>query len=212
MHFDKEMEALYKCSELFNELEDEGRLRVVKYLVDRFKIYDQSAFDESIRFQESSQNNRFINSASARTNTSKNEHVEDFEISDETENNQQTDSVVEDVPDYPTLNDLMIKDYPKNEPEWMLVFAYYSSNFGSSTFTKSDLRDRYREIGRYSKSCQNNFNNNFASGIKKDWFKSVAGDKLIVKEPGKEYVLKIISGNSEGRESRRGKPKSKSKK
>ena len=34
--FDKEIEALAKCSELLKELDDDSKYRVLKYLLERF--------------------------------------------------------------------------------------------------------------------------------------------------------------------------------
>ncbi|MBK7873776.1 MAG: hypothetical protein IPJ74_25520 [Saprospiraceae bacterium] len=48
MIFDKEMEALVKCTDMIKELDDEARIRVVKYLIERFGI----GFSKSTNFEK----------------------------------------------------------------------------------------------------------------------------------------------------------------
>ena len=111
--------------------------------------------------------------------------------------------------DYPTLNDLVIKDYPKGEPEWILCYAFYSSSFGSTTFTRENILDRYKENNRATDTRRKNIRQNLASCIKKDWIKSINDTEFVVKVEGSNYAKQIICGNSQGKERKIGKRKNK---
>ncbi len=120
-----------------------------------------------------------------------------------------TPNIVEE--DFPTLNDLVIKDYPKGEPEWILCYAFYSSNFGKSRFTKDDILKKYRENNRFTEQRGKNFRQNLGSCIKKDWIKSVNDEnaEFVMKKEGSEYALQVILGNSQSKERKPGKRKNK---
>ncbi len=200
MILDKELEAMVKCTSLLEDVDQAGRFRVIKYLVDRFNIQQSSGHQPQLNSETSRQSSTSFESPAVDADDESNEENAIIDLDDQ-------DTVYEDILDFPTLNDLMIKDYPKTEAEWMLCFGFYSSEFGNSTFSKDDLRERYREIDRYTKSNRNNFNNNLAACIRRDWFKSVNDGKLIMKIEGNEYAKKIIDGKSEANERKQSKRK-----
>lgn len=178
--FDKEIEAIAKCTELIKDLEKDSKFRVIKYLIERF----------GIGMEYSNQNQPASTNAENKLITAQpSENGEDVEY---------TEEIQEDVNDYPTLKDLLIKNYPKTETEWILCYSFYSSKFGSDTFTKEDILEKYKDNNRYSKSNGANLSNNLKTCVKKDWIKSVNDVDFIMKEEGKNYANKIISGNSEG--------------
>ncbi|OJV52813.1 MAG: hypothetical protein BGO31_03385 [Bacteroidetes bacterium 43-16] len=63
-------------------------------------------------------------------------------------------------PEYPHINDLLRKRDKCTEPEWVLIFAFYESNFGNDTFTIEKVRDAYYEK-RKNESRRKNFHKNF---------------------------------------------------
>jgi len=181
MLLDKEMEALVKCTELIKDLDDQARLRVVKYLVEKFEI----GIQRQVSFTESK-------------SASKSTDIKQIDVDkDEIE-----DTSYEDVPssEYPTLKDLLIKNYPKSEVEWILCYAFYASNFGKTTLTKEDITSGYKENGRYSTSNRNNLTNNVKNCVKKDWMKSVNDTEFILRKEGKDYAKQVVSGNSTTKE------------
>ena len=63
----------------------------------------------------------------------------------------------------PNIRDVVIKNFPKTESEWILVYAIYCSEQGAKTFTAEDIRQMYHDTNRYTE----NRNKNFAANIKK---------------------------------------------
>nr|WP_295927206.1 hypothetical protein [uncultured Dyadobacter sp.] len=115
-------------------------------------------------------------------------------------NNQQfTDFSESKIEEYPSLKDLLIKSYPKNESEWILCYAFDASKQGTEVFGKQDIINLYKENGRWEKNT-NNFGQNLMSCIKKDWIKSISSTDFVFKPSGLSYVKEILTGNSTGKE------------
>lgn len=179
MMFDKEIEAIAKCTELIKDLDDEAKVRVMKYLIERFGI----GFQRNASFGSNEYSNQEPKQIKGNNPEESVEYVEE-ETSDK----------------YPTLKDLMIKDYPKTEAEWILCYAFYSSNFGNDTFKKDDIAEKYKENNRYTDSARANLGNNINACVKKDWIKSVNDTDFVMKSEGITYVKQVIAGNSIGKE------------
>lgn len=179
MMFDKEIEAIAKCTEQIKDLEEDAKVRVVKYLIERFGI----GFSKSPTFERS------VNADMPVKQLKESQPGEVVEFVDEESDN-----------DYPTLKDLMIKDYPKTEAEWVLCYAFYSSKSGTDTFKREDISDRYKENNRFSESSKANLGNNINACVKKDWFKSVNDSDFVMKPEGINYSKQVVSGNSISKE------------
>lgn len=184
--FDKEIEALAKCTELIKDLDDNSKVRVLKYLIERFEIGAKSvntnSFVANHQLNQSTQNTEFVQTSYASENKTE---------------------------EYPTLKQLLIKNLPKNETEWILCYAFYASNYGEDTFKRDDILEKYKESNRTTNSNNANLNNNLNSCIKKDWFKDVNKDEFILKPEGTLYAKEVLKGNSTTKEVKRTK-KSKS--
>lgn len=63
----------------------------------------------------------------------------------------------------PQINTIVIKNLPKTETEWIVVYALYVSEQGTKIFNKEDLRQLYQDSGRLDE----NRNKNFSTNIKK---------------------------------------------
>ncbi len=180
--FDKEIEAIAKCTELIKDLDDDAKMRVIKYLIERFGIGTQP-----------------VNYTVMPTNyqTTKAQITEG--------NHQTTHYVDAETVDYPTLKQLVIKNYPKNETEWILCYAFFASKYGNETFKKEDIVEAYKECNRYTTSNKMNLSNNFNACIKKDWIKDVNKEEFILKPEGIEYAKEVLKGNSISKEVKRAK-------
>lgn len=180
--FDKEIEAIAKCTELIKDLDDDAKMRVIKYLIERFGIGTNPVSYTVIQ----------PNHQAAKA------HI--------TEGNHQTTHIVDaETVDYPTLKQLVIKNYPKNEPEWILCYAFFASKYGNETFKKEDIVEGYKECNRYTNSNKMNLSNNFNACIKKDWIKDINKDEFILKPEGVTYAKEVLSGNSTSKEVKRAK-------
>lgn len=179
--FDKEIEAIAKCTELLKDLDDSSRVRVLKYLIERFEI----------------------GTTPMKTNT----FIPNLQLNQQTQNAEimQPDyvSTINTTEDYPTLKQLLIKNLPKNETEWILCYAFFASNYGEDTFKRDHLLEKYRESNRSSKGNISNLNNNLNSCIKKDWFKDINKDEFIIRPEGISYAKEVLKGNSTTKEVKR---------
>lgn len=185
MTFDKEIEAIAKCTELVKELDDEAKVRVLKYLIERFGIGAPLVHHRGQI--ESSHNNQ--QAGTSQTLLNGNDNTEPIEV-------------IPEIPtdEYPTLKDLLIKNYPKTEPEWVLCYAFYSSKYGSDTFKKDDILEKYKENNRLTTSTSANLSNNINSCVKKDWFKSINSSEFVMKPEGNAYAQEVIKGKSTSKE------------
>lgn len=179
--FDKEIEAIAKCTELLKELDDSSRVRVLKYLIERFEIgvtpKHASTFVPNLQLNQPTQNDIIIQPEYVTTDN--------------------------DSGDYPTLKQLLVKNLPKNETEWILCYAFFASNYGNDTFKRDQILEKYKESNRSSKGNIANLNNNLNSCIKKDWFKDTNKDEFIVKPEGITYAKEVLKGNSTTKEVKR---------
>lgn len=169
--FDKEIEAIAKCSELIQDLEDDAKMRVIKYLIERYWIWLN-------RSASLVQNDFVPNSSWMLTPV----------ISDYTENT--------DI-EYPNLKDLVMKDAPKNESEWTLIYWFYSSNFWTKHFSREDIILKYEETKRKTDTKIKNLSQSIKTWISKDWYKSVNDKEFIILESWKKYAIEIINWNSQ---------------
>lgn len=183
--FDKEIEAIAKCTELIKELDDDAKVRVMKYLIERFGI----GFQKNPSFNQDS----FHQIEPKQIKTPVEDESVDFED--------------DEKGGYPTLRDLMIKDFPKTEAEWVLCYSFYSSNFGSDTFKREDIIERYKDNNRFSDSAKANLGNNINACVKKDWIKSVNDSDFVMKQDGTNYAKEVIAGNSTSKERKTSKRK-----
>lgn len=181
--FDKEIEAIAKCTELVKELDEDAKFRVIKYLIERFGIGNPP-----LQTQPNINNGAKNAANTAHLLNGNTDHFEDIADAKQDEDN-----------DYPSLKDLLIKNYPKNEPEWMLCYGFYASKFGTDTFKREDIIERYKENNRASSTNIGNIANNLSSCIKKDWIKSV-NKEYIIKPEGLTYVKEILQGRSTSKE------------
>jgi len=179
--FDKEIEAIAKCTESIKELDDDAKFRVLKYLIERFGIGTNSIKPNQTFYTPQILVNSPLDNQDQVSKENRNDNKDDF----------------------PTLKQLLIKNLPKNEPEWILCFAFYCSDFGEDTFKREDIVDKYKESNKYSDTNRKNLNQNLNACIKKDWLKDYNKDEFILKEEGINYAKEILKGNSISREIKR---------
>lgn len=96
----------------------------------------------------------------------------------------------------PLLKDIVKKDLPKTETDWILVYAFYASSFGENTFTEQDIKKFYESTGRKSSSRTSNLSNNVKSLFKQDYIKSHNDSEYRITANGIASIKKILSGNS----------------
>ncbi|AWH75230.1 hypothetical protein DCS32_13975 [Dokdonia sp. Dokd-P16] len=94
--------------------------------------------------------------------------------------------------DYPHLDDLSIKmDF--SEKEWLIIYAFYVSNFGASTFSKESVYSKYKEE-RITDSRFKNLGTNWKNAFRSS-FKTKKVGELMFTDDGIKNVKSLMSGN-----------------
>ncbi len=191
---DYEIDAIEKCSRALMRLDDKTKIRVVRYLLDKFGLIAQadSQPQEVVNNIIHNQQNNLVLTEPKAVGTLTNGNSSFTSGS------------------FIALKDVLIKNLAKSEPELMVIIGYYNSNFGKGTFTKQSILDSYRDNGISSESRRKNVGHNINSLIKKSLFSTITDEELAITPEGTEYAQNILSGNSttKKRKQRPRKPKS----
>jgi hypothetical protein len=97
---------------------------------------------------------------------------------------------------YISLRDLLLKQLPKSEPEWLLVYAFYSSNYAQNEFTRDDILLKYEETNRKTDNRMANLSNNIKAVVGKDWLRSLNDKDMLVTDEGITTAKEILSRTS----------------
>ena len=92
----------------------------------------------------------------------------------------------------PNIETIAIKDLPKTEAEWILIYALYASEQGTKFFSENDLRQMYLASGRWNESRQKNFATNVKKAVTSDWFTIVNDPNYSLLTAGKEKAYEIL--------------------
>lgn len=107
----------------------------------------------------------------------------------------------------PTLENVVLKGGPQKEAEWILLYAFYCSNQGSSFFTRDDLRSQYDKTNRLTAARSKNFATNIKSLVSSGYISAVNTNDFRIETVGLSKAKAILLGPSP---STGDKPKSKS--
>lgn len=119
---------------------------------------------------------------------------ESIEESNQNTTDQQPKASTQDF-SMPNIKDVVIKNLPKTEAEWVLIYALYITENGYKTFTMEDVRQMYRDTNRYTETRNKNFSTNFKSSIKMGWFNAINDTDYSMSETGKGKAYEILERN-----------------
>lgn len=178
---DYEIEAIEKCSRALMRLDDKTKIRVIRYLLDKFGLIaetDSQPQEVVNNIIHNQQNNLVLTEPKA--------------------SGALTNGNSSFIPsgNFMALKDVLIKNLAKSEPELMVVIGYYNSAFGKETFTRQSILDSYRENNISTENRRKNLGQNLNSLIKKSLFSTITDDELAITPDGCEYAQNILSGNS----------------
>ncbi|MCH7523557.1 MAG: hypothetical protein IIC74_00760 [Bacteroidetes bacterium] len=94
---------------------------------------------------------------------------------------------------YPAMRENVIKNIAKSEKEWILLYGFYSSNFGKKEFTRDQLRDAYKETKRKTRSRQMNISNNIGNLVKHGFIRFLNDEEMLLTDVGRELVKEILN-------------------
>ena len=101
-----------------------------------------------------------------------------------------------DLNEFPAMKEIVKRDLPKSEPEWVLVYCVYASNFGEEPFTESDIKNQYEQSGRKNANRIANFSNNIKRLLNSLYIKVLNDTEYILKHEGLNYAKQVLAGHS----------------
>lgn len=84
------------------------------------------------------------------------ELIQDAEIIRDEKTKADSNIIPVSSTEYPTLKAIAMKNLPNSETEWIVVYAFYASNYGEKIFTREDLVNQYIESNRFNKETTRN--------------------------------------------------------
>lgn len=114
---------------------------------------------------------------------------------DKSSKNSTTSVTVErkEPTDFPTMKEIIIRDLPKTEREWILIYALYVSELGTKTLTREDIMRMYEESNRKTENRLANLSNNINNMIKAGQFKYLNNDEMLLTNSGIEMAKEILN-------------------
>jgi len=94
--------------------------------------------------------------------------------------------------DIPSLKDVLMKQLPSSE-EWILVYAYYATEFGNKPFTSKNILEAYESTKRKTTSRHANMSQNIKALFNKGYFSAFNDDEFILTNDGKHQANEIIT-------------------
>jgi hypothetical protein len=110
--------------------------------------------------------------------------------------NQTIEVDSEVITDFPVMKQLVHSDLPKGEQEWVLIYAFYASNFGTESFTRKDIVDLYESSNRRTTNNMNSLSVTIKRVLNKEFIKFLNDTEYIMKPEGSKKAKIIIEGKS----------------
>ncbi len=110
------------------------------------------------------------------------DYIEEIKGKSNGENNEQ----------YPHINDL-VNVVNGTEADWILLFAFYSSEYGYGTFSKDQVDILYKE-NRYTPDRSKNFSTNWKKLFSNRYISTVKENTFKFESAGNSKIKKILNG------------------
>lgn len=183
-HFedDYETEAIEKCSRALSRLDDRAKIRVIRYMLDKYGLLaatEPQKQEVANTIIHNQQNNLVLaepKDLPSGVNSSAGLLSGNFQAIQ--------------------MKDVLIKGLTKSEPEVILIVCYINSNSGKDSFTRQSILDTLRDHKVYSDSRRKALTVSLNSLTKKLYISSLTDDELLITEIGREASINILNGNS----------------
>ena len=183
-HFedDYETEAIEKCSRALSRLDDRAKIRVIRYMLDKYGLLaeTESKKQEVANTIIHNQQNNLVLAEPKDLPNGMNSNI----------------GILSGNFNSIQMKDVLIKGLTKSEPEVVLIVCYINSNFGKDSFTRQSILDTLREHKVYSDSRRKALTVSLNSLTKKLYVSSLTDDELMITELGSEASVNILEGNS----------------
>ena len=94
--------------------------------------------------------------------------------------------------EYPAIINISMRALPTSETEWVLVYSFYASQFGTTIFTRRDVISKYDESNRRNLDRLNALTTNFKTLIRSGKLSALTNGYSIL-DPGMNLAKEIIS-------------------
>ena len=92
-----------------------------------------------------------------------------------------------------SLQNTVYKQLPKSESEWVLIYSYFLDREGKSSFTRTDLINKYDESKRKTDVKMKNLTSSIKMAVRRNWISWLNDKNLITTEKGKKFTKEILS-------------------
>ena len=99
--------------------------------------------------------------------------------------------------DFTSLQNIVYKQLPNSETEWLLIYSYYLNSEGKNTFARRDFIQKYEESNRKTEQRIKNLSASIKGAVSKNWISALNETDFIITEKGKNYATQILSRKSE---------------
>jgi len=95
--------------------------------------------------------------------------------------------------EYPPVMNIVMRQLPRSESEWLIVYSFYASKFGNKPFTKKELSEMYDATNRKTPSRIKNISNNLKTLFRNNYITALNSNEMIFSSTGKEVATEIIT-------------------
>lgn len=106
------------------------------------------------------------------------------------------DSTVTDTPlddQGISLQNVVYKQLPKSETEWVLIYGYFLEREGKVSFERKDLIQKYEESNRKSEVRIKNLSMSIKVAVTKTWISALNDKDFMVTDKGRKHALEILT-------------------
>ncbi len=97
---------------------------------------------------------------------------------------------------HPSMRYIVMNNLPSSEVEWIVVYGFYSTNFGENTFTRKDIIEKYNESGRKTQQRIKNLTSSITNTVKGKYFNPINNEDYSITQQGIEKAKEIIARTS----------------
>jgi hypothetical protein len=92
-----------------------------------------------------------------------------------------------------SLQNVVIKQLPKSEPEWVLIYCYFIVQAGKGAFTRTDIITKYGESNRKSEVRMKNLSASVKGAVRKNWISALNDKDYIITDGGRTHAKQILA-------------------
>ncbi len=128
--------------------------------------------------------------------------IQQLDPSKQSQLTQHADAEIIDSSEIPSLKDIKLRDLAKSETDWLIVYAFYSSDSGQREFTRADLIEQYQNSDRHTDKRINGLSQYIKTMAKAEYIKATNDSEFILLSKGKERAYEIFQGKSKSKGSK----------